>query len=149
MEGYELDSKYQEEAALQSGGTLLVGVVLGGLPSKQGGAHRDTTKPVGDGLDSHHCPAKSCYDGVVSPWDGPAIKMDPEDHKKTASAGSSDEAIEYRRIQEELLQQGRLMDAVMMDVRDIRSKFGDKYEDGIGQMLEYAESLDPNDFIRR
>ena len=27
----------------------------------KGGSHKDTSKPIGDGLDSHHCPAKWCY----------------------------------------------------------------------------------------
>jgi filamentous hemagglutinin len=112
-----------------------------------GGAHRDTSKPVNDGFDSHHCPAKACYaDSLISSQDGPAIKMSPEDHKLTASAGSSDEAKAYRAQQQKLLSEGRLDEAIQMDVDDIRSKFGGKYDDNIQQMLEYAKSLNPSDF---
>jgi hypothetical protein len=32
----------------------------GNKDSYSGGPHKDTSKPTGDGLDSHHCPAKSC-----------------------------------------------------------------------------------------
>ncbi|EJZ57097.1 filamentous hemagglutinin [Pseudomonas fluorescens R124] len=114
-----------------------------------GGPHKDTSKPVNDGLDSHHCPAQKCYKGApISSRDGPAIKMDPEDHKNTASFGRSEEAKAYRDKQQALLEEGRLMDAIQMDINDIRSKFGNKYDEGIKQMLEYASKLDPNDFRR-
>jgi filamentous hemagglutinin len=112
-----------------------------------GGAHRDTSKPVNDGLDSHHCPAKTCYsDAPISSSDGPAIKMDPVDHQRTASYGSSPEAKAYRAEQQKLLQEGKLKEAIEMDVQDIRSKFGSKYDEALKQMQDYANSLDPNKF---
>lgn len=108
-----------------------------------GGAHRDTRKPVNDGFDSHHCPAKNCYRGApISSLDGPAIKMLPEDHVLTESYGLSAKANAYRAKQEALLKDGRLLDAVQMDVDDIRSKFGNKYDPHIQQMLEYARELE-------
>ncbi|WP_425510749.1 hemagglutinin repeat-containing protein [Xanthomonas cassavae] len=101
-----------------------------------GGPHRQTSKPAGDGLDSHHCPAKDCYTAApISSSRGPAIKMDPDDHRKTASNGSGDDAVAYRAKQKELLEQGRLMEAQQMDIDDIRSKFGSKYDDAIKQMV--------------
>ncbi|YAF62121.1 hypothetical protein DOCECA_18360 [Pseudomonas sp. E102] len=115
-----------------------------------GGPHRDTTKPKNDGFDSHHCPAKGCYVGApISSKDGPAIKMSPADHARTASHGNSDAAVAYRAKQEELLSQGKLMEAIDMDVKDIRSKFGDKYDAAIGQMLDYASKLNPDDFRKK
>ncbi|WP_169741313.1 RHS repeat-associated core domain-containing protein [Andreprevotia chitinilytica] len=115
-----------------------------------GGPHRETSKPVNDGCDSHHCPAKDAYKGApISSADGPAIKMKPEDHRKTASSGSSDEAVAYRAQQRELLKQGKLDEAIDMDVQDIRSKFGNKYDKEIKQMLKYAKTLDPKDFISK
>lgn len=114
---------------------------------KLGGAHKDTSKPVNDGFDSHHCPAKNCYkDAPISSSDGPAIKMEPADHKKTASWGSSDDAIEYRAKQQELLNQGKLNEAMQKDIDDIRSKFGNKYDNAIKEMVEYTKTLNPNDF---
>ncbi|WP_234346925.1 hemagglutinin repeat-containing protein, partial [Xanthomonas citri] len=113
-----------------------------------GGPHLQTSKPKGDGLDSHHCPAKACYASApISSDRGPAIKMDPGDHKKTASNGPGDDAVAYRAKQQELLEQGRLMEAQKMDIDDIRSKFGNKYDDAIKQMVDYTKTLDPKDFI--
>lgn len=112
-----------------------------------GGAHEETKTPPNDKKDSHHCPAKSSYtDAPISSEKGPAIKMDPADHKKTASYGSSDEAKKYRQQQRDLLNQGRLMDAIQMDIDDIRSKFGNKYDAAIEEMLAYAKTLDPECF---
>ena len=129
--------------------TRTVAVVKKDPADVLGGPHKETSKPVNDGLDSHHCPAQKCYKGApISSRDGPAIKMDPEDHKKTASFGRSEEAKAYRDKQQELLEEGRLMDAIQMDINDIRSQFGNKYDEGIRQMLEYASKLDPNDFRR-
>jgi filamentous hemagglutinin len=171
IEARILDEQSVEGYRLIGGGGFMLGV-LGGIAGRSGsgkgssprsitatasgdkavlgGAHRDTSKPVNDGLDSHHCPAKNCYASApISTLDGPAIKMDPADHQKTASYGSSPEAKAYRAKQQELLQQGRLQEAIDMDVRDIRAKFGDKYDSAIKQMQEYAHSLDPGQFMNK
>ena len=96
-----------------------------------------------------HCPAQSCYKGApISTKNGPAIKMDSADHEKTSSYGGSKPAEAYRAKQEELLSQGKLKEAMQMDIDDIRRQFGNKYDEGIKQMLEYASKLDPNDFKR-
>ena len=160
-DGYVLGAGFLLDIALGSFGSVagkagskVLGKVITVAPKGKsewvdGGAHRDTTKPANDGFDSHHCPAKGCYkDAPISSKDGPAIKMTPEDHRKTASHGSSDEALSYRARQEELLSQGKLMEAIDMDVQDIRARFGDKYDEGIKQMLEYASKLNPDDFKR-
>ena len=116
-------------------------------PAYTGGAHEKTKTPPNDGKDSHHCPAKKSYsDAPISTEKGPAIKMEPADHKKTASNGSSDEAKQYRQQQRDLLNQGRLMDAIQMDIDDIRSKFKNKYDTAIEEMLAYAKTLDPECF---
>lgn len=73
--------------------------------------------------------------------DGPAIRMDKEDHRETASCGNSREAREYRERQKELIDDGKFEEAVNMDIEDIREKFGDKYDDAINEMLEYVEEL--------
>ena len=113
----------------------------------KGGAHKVTSQPKNDGFDSHHCPAQSCYKGApISSADGPAIKMDPADHQQTASFGNRASARAYRAEQQALLEQGRLMEAIQMDVNDIRSRFGNKYDDAIQQMLDYAKTVDPNQF---
>ncbi|WP_150526567.1 DUF637 domain-containing protein [Roseibium sediminis] len=120
-----------------------------------GGAHKDTKHPVGDNLDSHHCPAKACYkDAPISSEDGPAIKMDPADHRLTSSRGSSAEAKAYRAEQKRLLDQGKLEEAIQMDIDDIRrieNEIGQpgKYDGAIEEMVEYARTLDPDVFRNR
>ncbi|WP_256657133.1 MULTISPECIES: hemagglutinin repeat-containing protein [unclassified Pseudomonas] len=177
IEGTELNPAFENDKYLIGGGELLSSILFGAMPARKGkggkdsdvkdrpadhfndkkapetilgGAHKDTSKPVNDKLDSHHCPAKGCYVGApISSKDGPAIKMDPKDHADTASHGRSKEADAYRAKQEELLGQGKLKEAIQMDVDDIRGKFGNKYDDAIKQMLDYADTLNPDDFKKR
>ncbi|EKM98014.1 hypothetical protein, partial [Acidocella sp. MX-AZ02] len=63
-----------------------------------GGAHGETKGPKGDGLDSHHMPAAQANEAGGGPArdDGPAIQMEPEDHKDTMSNGSGEDAKLYR-----------------------------------------------------
>jgi filamentous hemagglutinin len=117
-----------------------------------GGAHRDTKRPSGDGLESHHCPAQACYkDAKIGFMDGPAIKMDPADHALTSSYKNSKVAAAYRAKQQKLLNDGKLEEAIQMDIDDIRrievqtNQVG-KYDQAIQQMKEYARTLDPNEF---
>ena len=107
---------------------------------KVGGRYADIHKNKVENTEDHHCPADSASELSID--DGPAIKMDKEDHMKTASWGRSKEAQEYREKQKDLFSQGKFKEAVQMDIEDIRSKFGDKYEEGISQMLEYVDKLE-------
>ena len=58
----------------------------------------------------------------------------PEDMKDLAD--------EYRAKQESLINQGRFREAVNMDINDIRSKFGGKYDQGIKELLNYVDELE-------
>jgi RHS repeat-associated protein len=128
-------------AGLASGVSRRIGDIVTDVPEKgpfRGGRHGDVKNPTSDGLDSHHMPAKQ-----VSPLDiddGPAIQMDPADHRRTASyggrAGSPQQA--YRDAQRALIDEGRFDDAFLMDVEDIRGKFGNKYD---GAILEAIDAL--------
>jgi hypothetical protein len=62
--------------------------------------------------------------------------MDPADHMKTASWGSSRSAKAYRAKQADLIEQGKYDEAFLMDVDDIQSKFGDKYDDAILEAMD-------------
>lgn len=107
---------------------------------KSGGSYKEVKKNSGEGSEVHHMPAD-----CVSPLerdDGPAIKMDKEDHMQTASWGASREAGEYRAHQKELINNGDFKGAVQMDIDDIKSKFGDKYDKQISQMLNYVNKLE-------
>lgn len=111
------------------------------MKEKQGGRYGDIFKEgEGDKIEVHHMPADSA--SHLERNDGPSIKMEKEDHRKTASCGSSREAREYRAKQRELVEQGEFRKAQKMDIDDIHSKFGSKYDEGIKEMLEYDKKLE-------
>ncbi|MER9683882.1 RHS repeat-associated core domain-containing protein [Mesorhizobium sp. M0184] len=89
------------------------------------------------GYQAHHIPADSI--SPISTAKGPAIAMLNGDHKLTASSGSSIEARAYRQQQAQHIQAGDFQKAQQMDINDIASKFGDKYNEAIRQMLGYSE----------
>ena len=109
--------------------------------AKEGGSYREVkANSDGETKEVHHMPADS-----VSPLernDGPAIKMDKEDHRQTASCGSSIEAREYQAAQKEKIKNGDFRGAVQMDIEDIKEKFGNKYDKAIEQMLQYVDKLE-------
>jgi hypothetical protein len=102
----------------------------------EGGAYKDLTT---DGQVRHHIPAKAA--SPLSKEEGPAVRMDPTEHMKTASFGSSKAAQAYRAKQAELINQGKFTDAQQMDVNDLQSKFGSKYNNGIKQAHEYTKTI--------
>ncbi len=85
----------------------------------------------------HHCPADS-INGLTT-YSGPAIRMLTDDHKQTASYGSSTSARNYRASQKALIDDGNFDEAMQMDIDDIRDNFGTKYNKAIDEMIEYAE----------
>lgn len=108
---------------------------------KKGGSYGGIFKEgEGDKYEIHHMPADSASN--LERNDGPAIKMEKEDHRQTASCGSSKEAREYRVAQKELIDQGKFREALQMDIDDIYDKFGDKYDDAIAEMLDYVDKLE-------
>ena len=80
---------------------------------------------------------------------GPAIRMNYVHQKYFASHGYSNKAVEYRKLQKKLIEEENLMDAIEMDIADIKSKTGSIYGWALLQMREYAQSLDPKDFIKK
>ena len=62
--------------------------------------------------------------------------MERADHQLTASYGGGSASREYRAIQQQLIAQGRLDDAIMMDIDDVMTKFPGKYDDAILQMID-------------
>jgi hypothetical protein len=76
----------------------------------------------------------------LSTRNGPGVRMDTADHYMTNSWGSSKTAKAWRAEQSRLISEGKFLEAVEMDIKDVRAKFGAKYEKGIQQMLDYVES---------
>lgn len=105
------------------------------IESKQkGGAFKDLENL--ENTERHHMP--SCEASNLQRDVGPAIIMDKVDHMKTASWGRSREAQEYRNKQKELIDSGNFKEAQQMDINDIRSKFGNKYDNEIREMKKYS-----------
>ena len=100
-----------------------------------------------DGGEVHHTPANSS--SPLSTGKGPSIWMHRRDHRRTASCGSSRGARKYRARQKSLIRQGKIREAIAMDLKDIRKKFGDKYDACIRQMLAYVNKLYPPKRKRR
>jgi len=112
---------------------------------KDGGPHSDTTKPKGDGKDSHHMPDRNA-DPSVSANDGPAIKMDPADHHKTSSNGrNGNKGKKYRKETADMIANGKYRDAMAREVWDVRKAAREasgnqrKYNKAMQQMLDYAK----------
>jgi hypothetical protein len=57
----------------------------------------------------------------------------------TASWGSSKDAKAHRGQQKELIDAGKFKEAQDMDISDVQSKFGDKYDVQIQEMKEYTD----------
>jgi len=101
-------------------------------PSVKGGPYENVRRG-NIGGQVHHAPAAS-----VSPYSrvkGPSVWMETADHMRTASWGSLRDARAFRQQQADLIAQGRLREAIQIDINDIRSKFGTKYDEHIRQML--------------
>lgn len=108
---------------------------------KKGGSYSEVKKTSnGDYTQVHETPSFDSTGADVRK-DGPSIKMSTEDHRMTGSYGSSREAQEYRAAQKALIEQGKYHDAIQMDIDDLHLKFGDKYDDAIAEMIEYATQI--------
>ena len=114
--------------------------------SECGGSYKslknDKDGKMYDQEEVHHMPAKN--GSHLSEGEGPAIRMEKGDHRQTASCGRSKKANAYRAKQENLIKQGKFREAVKMDVKDLRLKFGNKYDKGIGEMWQYVNELERN-----
>ncbi len=107
----------------------------------QGGRYSDVKKYNDtEGKEVHHMPAASASNLEFN--EGSTVLMDKEDHKETASYGSSKEARAYQAKQKELIENGKFKEAFEMDVKDLQSKFGDKYDAAIAEARAYVDKLE-------
>jgi hypothetical protein len=93
----------------------------------------------GGAIEVHHIPSDSSHSLLHN--NGPAIVMSVEDHAKTASHNKEPGAKSYREKQSNLIAQGDFLGAFQMDVDDIRSKFGNKYDEAILAAYAHLEKL--------
>ena len=99
---------------------------------KKGGTYKEV-RASNEGGEVHHMPADAA--STIARDDGPAIWMETADHRMTASWGRSKAAEAYRARQAALIKDGKLREAIQMDIDDIRAKFGSKYDEAIKEML--------------
>ncbi|SFE57439.1 Pretoxin HINT domain-containing protein [Actinopolyspora alba] len=108
-----------------------------------GGWH-GALKKAGPGKEINHIPANTT--SPLAHHSGPAIRMDIADHRALYSTGGSLPAQAWRTRQKELVDAGDFRGAMQMDVDDIRSRFGSKYDEAIREMWV---SLSSNKALRR
>jgi hypothetical protein len=111
---------------------------------QQGGRYGDLRRTSVPGHQSHH-PISDSISPILTN-EAPAFRMQTSDHMRTASWGSRCEAKAYRDRQKELINSGRIRDAMALDIRDVRSKFGKEYNREIQEMLDYAKK---NNYLPR
>ncbi|MFF7200028.1 DUF6531 domain-containing protein [Streptomyces sp. NPDC008141] len=101
-------------------------------------------------MEVNHIPPKAAWKQVIEPGfyiankphkkqkvnNGPAIRMERADHKKLNSTDNDLVAQAWHQWQRELISQGRLTEAMRMDIDDIKHKFPGKYDDHIREMVE-------------
>jgi len=85
----------------------------------------------------HHTPANSI--NGLSHGDGLSIWMETTDHRMAYSHGwQGKEGALYRQTQLDFINQGKFADTIQMDIDDIQSSFGSKYDSSINEMLDYS-----------
>ncbi|WP_229814817.1 SpvB/TcaC N-terminal domain-containing protein [Shewanella hanedai] len=92
---------------------------------------------TGNGIERHHMPADS-INGIKRAR-GPSIQMLKEDHKNTSSWGNSAESQAYKAEVKSLIKSSQMRKAMAMEVRDVKSQFGRKYNQATKEMLDYAK----------
>ncbi|MFC4956797.1 RHS repeat-associated core domain-containing protein [Streptomyces mauvecolor] len=118
-------------------------VLVHNCPVANGGKYGDL-QPAGAGNEINHVPANSS--SPLSKYSGPSVRMDYADHRAVYSTGSSLESKAWRMRQKELIDGGDFRGAIQMDVNDIRSRFGNKYDEAITEMWM---SLSQNKALRK
>lgn len=118
-----------------------------------GGSYNLGKKHVEKNLvESHHFPPKSVYKGTyysgITIGKMPAVTMDYDDHRVTATVGGSKSAIKTRAKQHNLLKKRKFAEAMAMDIDDMRSitkaSTGDpRYlAHGMEQAVDYAAGFE-------
>lgn len=120
-----------------------------GLGSQSGkaGGHYGPMKPANpppaklNTYEINHIPAKNSWEqlhlaNTLAMKDGPAIRMDYNDHRDFISTGSGPDSVRWRAAQAKLISQGKFDEAMKMDIDEIRAIHGAKYDAAIKQMVD-------------
>lgn len=120
-----------------------------GTGDYRGGSYGGTKK---EGIESHHAPADSKSPLPTS--QGPAVQMDPTDHRSTSSHGHQGaDGARYRAEIEALLKDGKWREAMAKEIQDLRRvarEAGDpkKYNQAMKEMLEYFKCMSKHGLLR-
>ncbi|MFJ3204926.1 hypothetical protein [Streptomyces sp. NPDC086989] len=116
---------------------------------RYGGLKNPKTRRNFAGTEINHIPSRAVTKRIrdISRDEGPAIQMDRQDHRgrkdsagnwtdhpRVLSTGTWKESEAHRAEQLNLVEAERFKAAVQMDLKDVRSKFGTKYDKAIEQM---------------
>ena len=141
VEVYNLEIEDNENYYVTEEGVLVhngyEGDNTGNKEETTGGAYKDLDYDP-ELHQRHHMPSqKSGNKGTT----GGAITIEIEDHKLTGSFNNKPGSSDYRRMQEELVKQGKFGEALQMDIDDITTKFPGKYDDAIKQLKAWYKSI--------
>jgi hypothetical protein len=106
-----------------------------GNPLPDGGMYGRVKNPAGPGMQVNHMPADASSGSLITKYSGPSIRMDSGDHADLYTTGSSYPAQAWRAWQSELIGQGRIDQAMQMDIDDVRARFGSQYDGPITEMI--------------
>ena len=111
--------------------------------SKQGGGSHKETRLLSLGGEVNHMPAFASYKNIpnigIAFGEGTSTWMEILDHRDTASWGNSKKSKIWKKVQEDLILRGKFGKAMEMDIKDVKRKFGTKYNQGMREMIDYAK----------
>ncbi len=77
---------------------------------------------------------------------GPCIRILKDDHRLTKSYGKNNESKIYREKQIKLIKEGKIREVIKEEIKQIRLKFGSKYNNELREMLRYVKTLENNNW---
>lgn len=119
-----------------------------GLPKDGGDYKTMASKHSAEGVrEANHIPPWAAYRELVDLTyeEGPTIVMDYEDHRGLSSTISES----HRSRQRELIAQGKFMEAMQLDITEIRTRFPGLYDQAIARMESYLKGIPPEKFKPR
>ncbi|MGA5040206.1 RHS repeat-associated core domain-containing protein [Streptomyces capoamus] len=141
------------EGLVAKGCTQIGGWYGGLLPANR---QADGTQYPGS-MEVNHIPPKDAWRTITDPGfyragkphkkqkvnNGPAIRMEYDDHRDLYSTGSDLQAQAWRTWQRELVDKGRITEAMRMDIDDIKRRFPGKYDQHIEDMVNSLKDNKP------
>jgi len=114
----------------------------------QGGGSYSKTRKTNTNGETNHIPAWNSIEiakeldptltGLPTYGRTPSVHMDTPDHRNMTSTGSRRQSVKWRQRQSELIKDGKFGKAMEMDIREIKRRYGSKYNEQIQEMLDYA-----------